>query len=235
METKLKELAQSKHALSMEKASSDKELHNLKVKWEAAAKKLDKIHETVTRAQQKISTADKERSQFEAKANLLSAELTRESDKKKTLEARCIELTEKLALAHRQVDQLTHEVTDSKKAQEEMTDKEEAQSQLYSLACTISHLRSDLEAEMSYSSERKTELALASAEKERLEALLAESRANYDASVAAWNTDREQLNQKSGAAESQLEALKNGTQIGRSKPTIKNWYFSPIISNPIPI
>lgn len=210
METKLKELAQSKHALSMEKASSDKELLNLKVKWDAASKKLDKIHETVARTHLKISTVDKERSKFEQKSNMLSAELMREMDKKKSLEARCIELTERLSLAHRQVDQLTHEVTDTKKAQEEMLDKEETQSEIYSLACTISNLRSDLEAEMNYSSQRKTELALAIAEKERLETLLFDSRAAYDSSVAAWDSDREQMCHKASSAESQLESFKNG-------------------------
>lgn len=211
METKLKELAQSKHALSLEKASSDKELHNLKVKWDAVSKKLDKIHDVVARSRQQITSLDKEKSHAEHKSSILTAELSRESEKKKSLEAKCIELTEKLALSHRQVEQLTQQVQDSKRAQEDMLDKEETQSQLYSLACTISNLRADLEAEMNYSSQRKTELALAIAEKERIESLLADSRANYESSLASWHTEREQLGQKASSNESQLEALKSGT------------------------
>jgi chromosome segregation ATPase len=207
METKLKELAQSKQALATEKAASDKELLQLRAKWDSAARKLDKIHETVTRAQAKIATAEKDRSVAEQRVAALMAELS----KRQAAETRCIELTEQAALSARQVEQLQQDLKtmqDTFTSQAERT-TEETQGQVYSLACTISQLRADLDAEMNYSTARKTELALLHVEKAQIETALREALVKHEATLTACQEERDGLVHKVSQTQAQLDALTN--------------------------
>jgi len=205
MESKLRELAQSKHTLASEKASCEKELLALKTKWDSAARKLGKIHETVSRAQAKISTAEKERTASQERVSQLLAELSSKQD----VETKCIALADQVELANRQVEQLTLELNASKECFDNQTERttEETQSQLYSLACTISQLRNDLEAEMNYSTARKTELSLLQVEKRKIEGLLKEAQDSHQASAESWELDRASLCQNITSTKSQLDSV----------------------------
>lgn len=204
MATKLNELAQSKHELASKKAASDKELLQLKAKWDSAARKLDKIHEAVARTSAQIVVANKEKATAEARVIQLTVELAT----KKDAETQCIELSDKLALATRQVEQLQRELSGTKEAYTatERT-SEETQNQLYTLATTVSQLRADLDAEMNYSTQRKTELAVLQVEKRRLEELLSTTQFDHESSTQTLQGECDEHVKRAEGLKANLEAL----------------------------